>query len=67
MPDLKFDFDFSHVGDAVGAARTPEEIAARDAQDQRMGMLLDLLSGISDGKGVFEGQGGGERRSRWRR
>ncbi|RPF46309.1 intein [Streptomyces sp. Ag109_G2-6] len=54
VPDLKFDFDFSHVGESIGAAKTPEQAAAQDEQDRRMGMLLDLLPGISDGKGVID-------------
>ncbi|MGW7461883.1 RNase A-like domain-containing protein [Streptomyces sp. NPDC054797] len=50
VPDFKF--DFSHVGDSVGAnSMTPEERADRE---RRMGLLLDLLPGIGDGKGIFQ-------------
>lgn len=50
VPDLKF--DFSHVGERVGANTVPpEELAARD---RRMGAVLNLLPGVGDGKGVVE-------------
>ncbi|MGW0899936.1 pre-toxin TG domain-containing protein [Streptomyces goshikiensis] len=50
VPDLKF--DFSHIGEQVGANTVPaEELAARE---RRMGMLLNLLPGIGDGKGIIE-------------
>ncbi len=50
VPDFKF--DFSHVGDAIGAnSMSPEERADRE---RRMGLLLDVLPGIGDGKGIFQ-------------
>ncbi|MCX4962403.1 polymorphic toxin-type HINT domain-containing protein [Streptomyces virginiae] len=46
------EFDFSHVADRVGAhPQSPEE---RAAENRRVGMVLDLLPGISSGKGVVE-------------
>ncbi|MBT2544830.1 hypothetical protein J7E99_30010 [Streptomyces sp. ISL-44] len=50
VPDLKF--DFSHVAERAGT--TPSSPEERAAQDRRMGMVLDLLPGISNGKGVVE-------------
>ncbi|WP_405828914.1 polymorphic toxin-type HINT domain-containing protein [Streptomyces sp. NBC_00105] len=47
-----FTFDFSHVGDSIGAnSMSPEERADRE---RRMGLLLDMLPGIGDGKGIFQ-------------
>ncbi|MCY0962425.1 polymorphic toxin-type HINT domain-containing protein, partial [Streptomyces sp. H27-H5] len=48
----EFNFDFSHVAENVGANQTPAEVLA--AQDRRMGLVLDLLPGIGDGKGVLQ-------------
>lgn len=52
LPVPDFTFDFSHVADRVGANTVPREVLAE--QDRKMGMLLDLLPGIGDGKGVVE-------------
>ncbi|MGE7383891.1 polymorphic toxin-type HINT domain-containing protein [Streptomyces sp. NPDC004126] len=52
IPDLRFDFDFSHVGESIGANATPREVLAE--QERKMGMLLDLLPGISNGKGILD-------------
>lgn len=50
VPDIKF--DFSQVADNIGANSVPPEQLA--AQDRRMSLLLDLIPGISDGKGVLD-------------
>lgn len=48
----EFDFDFSRLADRIGSKdTTPEE---RAAQERRMSLLLNLLPGIGDGKGVIE-------------
>ncbi|MGW0731931.1 polymorphic toxin-type HINT domain-containing protein [Streptomyces sp. NPDC002851] len=46
-----FDFDFSHIGDTWGSGSTGLDTAE---QERRMGLLLDLIPGISDGKGIVE-------------
>ncbi|MFF9087521.1 polymorphic toxin-type HINT domain-containing protein [Streptomyces sp. NPDC014991] len=47
-----FDFDFSRLADRIGTNdTTPEE---RAAQERRMSVLLNLLPGVGDGKGVIE-------------
>ncbi|MCX4546353.1 polymorphic toxin-type HINT domain-containing protein [Streptomyces sp. NBC_01565] len=48
----EFNFDFSHVAENVGANQVSKEELA--AQDRRMGLVLDLLPGIGDGKGVID-------------
>lgn len=50
VPDIKF--DFSQVADRAGV--TPMSPEERAALDRRTGMVLDLLPGISNGKGVVE-------------
>ncbi|MER6278229.1 pre-toxin TG domain-containing protein [Streptomyces sp900105245] len=48
----EFDFDFSRLADRIGSKdTTPEE---RAAQEHRMSLLLNLLPGIGDGKGILE-------------
>ncbi|MDX2593162.1 MULTISPECIES: polymorphic toxin-type HINT domain-containing protein [Streptomyces] len=48
----EFDFDFSRLAERIGSKdTTPEE---RAAQERRMSLLLNLLPGIGDGKGVLE-------------
>ncbi|MFE5217959.1 MULTISPECIES: polymorphic toxin-type HINT domain-containing protein [Streptomyces] len=48
----EFDFDFSRLADRIGSKdTTPEE---RAAQERRMSLLLNLLPGIGDGKGILE-------------
>ncbi|MFJ9961814.1 polymorphic toxin-type HINT domain-containing protein [Streptomyces avermitilis] len=48
----EFDFDFSGLADRIGSKdTTPEE---RAAQERRMSVLLNLLPGIGDGKGIIE-------------
>ncbi|WP_333762081.1 polymorphic toxin-type HINT domain-containing protein [Streptomyces sp. IBSBF 2390] len=48
----EFDFDFSRLADRIGSKdTTPEE---RAAQERRMSLLLNLLPGIGDGKGIVE-------------
>ncbi|MEV7685870.1 polymorphic toxin-type HINT domain-containing protein [Streptomyces bungoensis] len=48
----EFDFDFSRLADRIGSKdTTPEE---RAEQERRMSVLLNLLPGIGDGKGVIE-------------
>ncbi|MEU2915948.1 polymorphic toxin-type HINT domain-containing protein [Streptomyces massasporeus] len=50
VPEL--DFDFSRLADRIGSKdTTPQE---RAAQERRMSLLLDLLPGIGDGKGILE-------------
>ncbi|MEU9034345.1 polymorphic toxin-type HINT domain-containing protein [Streptomyces sp. NPDC048352] len=50
VPDFRF--DFSHVNEAIGANMVPAEVQA--AQDRKMSLLLDMLPGIGDAKGVVE-------------
>lgn len=45
------DFDFSGLGDAWGSGSSLLDDAA---QQRRMSLLLDLLPGVGDGKGVVE-------------
>ncbi|MFF2217416.1 polymorphic toxin-type HINT domain-containing protein [Streptomyces antibioticus] len=50
VPEI--DFDFSRLADRIGSKdTTPQE---RAAQERRMSLLLDLLPGIGDGKGILE-------------
>ncbi|MFF5573046.1 polymorphic toxin-type HINT domain-containing protein [Streptomyces luteogriseus] len=49
IPDI--DFDFSHIGDTWGSGSSGLDDAE---QQRRMSLLLDLLPGIGDGKGVVE-------------
>ncbi|MEU6164171.1 RNase A-like domain-containing protein [Streptomyces tanashiensis] len=50
LPDI--DFDFSKIADNIGANNvSPAELAA---QERRMSLLLDLLPGIGDGKGILD-------------
>ncbi|SOE47767.1 X-X-X-Leu-X-X-Gly heptad repeat-containing protein [Streptomyces sp. OV198] len=49
MPGI--DFDFSHIGDTWGAGSSGLDEAE---QQRRMSLLLDLLPGVGDGKGVVE-------------
>ncbi|MFF5921204.1 RNase A-like domain-containing protein [Streptomyces flavochromogenes] len=50
LPDI--DFDFSKIADNIGAnGMSPAELAA---QERRMSLLLDLLPGIGDGKGILD-------------
>ncbi|WP_435600530.1 polymorphic toxin-type HINT domain-containing protein [Streptomyces sp. C10-9-1] len=48
----EFDFDFSNVAENVGANQVSKE--ELEAQERRMGFVLNLLPGIGDGKGVVE-------------
>ncbi|MGW5256454.1 polymorphic toxin-type HINT domain-containing protein [Streptomyces sp. NPDC004012] len=48
LPDI--DFDFSHIGDVLGGTSAAEQAE----QQRRMSLLLDLLPGIGDGKGIVE-------------
>ncbi|WP_137990577.1 RNase A-like domain-containing protein [Streptomyces vilmorinianum] len=50
LPD--FDFDFSKIADRIGANGTPPDELA--AQERRMSLLLGLLPGIGDGKGILD-------------
>ncbi|MFJ5078458.1 RNase A-like domain-containing protein [Streptomyces sp. NPDC088553] len=50
LPDIEF--DFSKIADNIGAnGMSPAELAA---QERRMSLLLDLLPGIGDGKGILD-------------
>ncbi|MFF8017926.1 pre-toxin TG domain-containing protein [Streptomyces sp. NPDC007929] len=45
------EFDFSHLKDTWGSGTSGLD---SDTQQRRMGLLLDLLPGIGDGKGIVE-------------
>ena len=45
------EFDFSHLKDTWGSGTSGLDA---DEQQRRMGLLLDLLPGIGDGKGIVE-------------
>ncbi|MFK4222045.1 polymorphic toxin-type HINT domain-containing protein [Streptomyces sp. NPDC019890] len=47
MPGI--DFDFSHIGDTWGSGSSDDA-----EQQRRMSLLLDLLPGIGDGKGIVD-------------
>jgi Predicted membrane protein len=50
IPD--FDFDFSRLAEKIGSKDTTAE--ERAAQERRMSVLLNLMPGIGDAKGVIE-------------
>ncbi|MFZ4299280.1 polymorphic toxin-type HINT domain-containing protein [Streptomyces cinereoruber] len=45
------DFDFSHIGDTWGSGSSGLDDAE---QQRRLGLILDLVPGIGDGKGIVE-------------
>ncbi|GHB32196.1 polymorphic toxin-type HINT domain-containing protein [Streptomyces chryseus] len=53
MPGIEF--DFSHIKDTWSSGTSGLDA---DEQQRRMGLLLDLLPGIGDGKGIIEAVSG---------
>ncbi|MEY2233052.1 polymorphic toxin-type HINT domain-containing protein, partial [Streptomyces sp. BF23-30] len=46
------DFNFDHIAPRLGLNQVPPEVLAE--QERKMGMLLNLLPGVGNGKGIIE-------------